>query len=97
MPDSDTVAEQSAADEAYEWAVRGLYAALIVANLLVAWEAWKDTPSGLEVRARVRARWVRLRSCSGCEARKAWLRDRAHMLWEATEIVEEAASGNGVG
>jgi len=88
----------TAADEAYEWAVRALYSALIVANLLVAWEAWKDTPSGLEVRGRVKARLARLRACAGCEARKEWLRDRAHMLWQAGEIVEEAASGrDGVG
>jgi hypothetical protein len=87
MPDTD---EQTTADEAYEWAVRALYAALIVANLLVAWEAWKDTPSGLEARAKIRARLARLRACAGCEARKQWLHDRAHMLWQATEIVEEA-------
>lgn len=80
-------------DRAYEWTVRVLYAALIAGNLLIAWDAWKDTPSGIELRAKVRARVTRVKDCADCRRRKAWLRDRAHMLWQATEIVEDAKEG----
>jgi hypothetical protein len=84
--------QESPAADAYEWGIRLLYGALILGNLLIVWDAWKDSPSGIEWRAKARARAGRLRDCPGCQRRKAWIRDRAHMLWQAEEIIEEARS-----
>lgn len=85
--------QESTADQAYEWFIRGLYAALILGNLLLIWDSYKDSPSGIELRARVGARWNQLKDCEGCARRREWFRKQAaHVLWDATEIVEEAAA-----
>lgn len=81
-------------DELYERTMRLLYFVLIVGNLVLVYEAWKNTASGIEWRARATAQLDRLRTraggCAPCARRKQWLRDRAHMLFEATTIVEQA-------
>ena len=88
MSDSETFTQ---ADRAYEWTVRALYAALIVGNLVLFWDSYKGTASGMELRSRVRARWDRLQDCEGCARRKDWInRQVGRVLWEATEVVEQA-------
>ncbi len=78
------------ADRVYEWTVRALYAALILGNLALAWEAWKDTPGGLAFRERAAAAAQLLRHCADCQRRSDWIRDRAHMLWQAEDVVRGA-------
>ena len=85
--------ETGTADRAYEWTIRLLYAGLILGNALLVYDAWKESPSGIEWRARIRARVEKLRNCEGCARRREWLRKQtAHVLWEATEVVERAAA-----
>lgn len=92
MPDTEPV--ESDADRAYEWTVRALYAALILGNLALIWESYKNTPSGIELRAKAAAWRQRVQNCEGCARRKKWLRAQTgRVIWEATEIVEEAQRG----
>lgn len=87
------IADTGAADQAYEWTMRILYGVLIVGNVLIAFESWKDTPNGQAFRARV-SRWVagvraRANNCEGCAKRKAWLQaQRGRMMWDAVNTVE---------
>lgn len=83
--------DPTGADRAYEWTMRLLYAALITAELALIWKAWSTTASGLEWQAKIKHRLAHVKDCQPCAKRRAWLRDRARMLWQATEIVEEAA------
>lgn len=85
--------EETAADTVYTWTVRLLYIGLIAGNLILIYDSWKDTPSGIEWRARVANRWLRIRDCQGCARRREWVnRQVGHVLWQATEIVEQAAA-----
>lgn len=93
MPDP---LEETVADRAYTWTVRLLYAGLIAGNLILIYDSWKDTPSGIEWRAKLRGLWTRARDCEGCARRREWInRQVGHVLWQATEIVEEAHAASG--
>lgn len=79
----------AAADQVYEWGVRLLYAALIVGNLALLWDAWKDTASGMEMRARWNTRMERVKNCEGCARRREWInRNVGRALWDAQQTVE---------
>ena len=81
--------DDSRADEAYEWGVRVLYTALIFGNLLLIWDAWKDTAAGIEFRAKLTARARRVRDCEGCSRRRdALRRATGRVLWDAQQTVE---------
>lgn len=82
----------SRADSVYRWTVRWLYVVLIGGELVYLWSVWKDTPAGVELRAKVAARAKKLKECEPCAKRRQFLKDRAHMLWQAHEAVEEAAA-----
>lgn len=80
-------------DRASRWVTRALYAGLIGANLLLAFDAWAETASGKATLAKVRAAWGRLKAraegCEGCARRRAALnRLTGHMLWDAHRAVE---------
>lgn len=81
--------DDSKADQAYEWGVRVLYAALIAGNLLLIWDAWKDTAAGIEFRAKMAARAERVRNCEGCARRREALRRATgRMMWDAAQTIE---------
>jgi hypothetical protein len=97
MPEVDPIdgPGESRADFAYQWTVRAIYAALIGAELAYLYSMWKDTPAGIEARAKLRARWAKLKDCEPCARRRQFLRDRGRMMWEAIETVEAAAAPEG--
>jgi hypothetical protein len=73
--------------------VSGLYAAVIGANLYLAFDWWRETPSG----AATMERWqqkadalkIRAQECEGCAKRKAVLKGAINrMHWDAERIVE---------
>lgn len=81
--------EDSRADRGYEWGVRLLYVALVAGNLLLLWDQLKDSPTGVEVRARWKARWAQVQDCEGCARRREWIhRQVGRVLWDATQTVE---------
>lgn len=81
---------------AFSWLVRGLYTSLIVAELYLLFDWWKDTPEGEALVERCRARLAALKSkaenCEGCARRRAKLYNRLHWetLADAEEIVQTA-------
>lgn len=80
------------ADEAYKWLIRALYVGLVAGNLLWLYSEWSNTADGLALRGRVKAWLDKAKNCEGCARRKeAIRRATGHMLWEAQEIVEQAA------
>jgi hypothetical protein len=86
------VQEQVIVDEEapspYRWVVRGIYAALIGANLWIAFDWWRDTEGGRAMLDRAKALAA---ECEGCAQRKALLRRAtARMHRQAQEIVEGA-------
>jgi hypothetical protein len=101
MSESDDIDEaiegagETRADFAYRWTIRAIYAALIGAELGYLWSMWKNTPAGIETRAKARAQWVKIRDCEACARRRAFLKSRGRMMWEAIETVEGATTGDG--
>ena len=73
--------------------VGGLYAAVVGANLYLAWDWWQKTPDGAATierwRAKIETMKVKAQECEGCAKRKAALRGAMNrMHWQAERIVE---------
>lgn len=80
---------ESRAEQAYTWTVRIVYLALVVGNLALIYDTWKDSPAGIEWTARFRRRWQQLQDCEGCARRREMLRRaRGRMMWDAVQTVE---------
>jgi hypothetical protein len=66
--------------------IRLLLLGLIVADALVVYDAWRDTPAGQAFLARAQAK---IKGCGGCARRRARLRQMVNrMHWDAERIVE---------
>ena len=96
MPDVHDSEPEVDEGRAYRWVVGTMYSALIVANLWIMFDWWRDTPQGSAViercRARLEAAKAKAENCEGCARRKAWLAKQTNrMHWQAEEIVAEAA------
>ena len=70
-----------------------MYSALLVANLWIMFDWWRDTPQGEAViakcQARLEAARVKAQECEGCARRKAKLQAAMNrMHWDAERIVQ---------
>jgi hypothetical protein len=83
------VDDDAAAEAAYRWTVRALYLGAIALNVWVLYEQVKGTPELAAARARVVARFERAKRTAG--ARRHFARHANRVIYEATEIVEDAA------
>lgn len=86
---------EGAPELVYRWTIRLMYLALIGANLYVLYDANRDSPPLVELRAKIGAKLAAWRKaaeeCEGCAKRKAALAAAANrVIYEATEIVEGA-------
>jgi hypothetical protein len=75
------------------WIVRLLYGGLIVANLYLVFDWWRDTDQGRSLMERFEAKLTAARAkaaeCEGCARRKAKLAAAMNrMHWQAERIVE---------
>lgn len=75
------------------YVVRGIYCALIAANLYLVFDWWRDTPQGEAMIERCQARIaeakLKAQECEGCARRKARLQAAMNrMHWQAERIVE---------
>lgn len=91
MPDSNDPAEVDS--PARRWVVGGIYAALIAANIWIAFDWWRDTDQGRSVLerldARITAAKLKAQECEGCARRKASLKAAVNrMHFQAIQIVE---------
>jgi hypothetical protein len=81
--------EQEEASEAlYRWTVRGLYALALALNTVLIWHQVKDSPELEPIRRMVdsRAKLIKARF----EEREHFRRNVNRVIYEATEVVEEA-------
>lgn len=70
------------------WVTGAIWTLVIGGNLILAWDAWRDTEAGLAFRARMRDRFAKLKDCEPCARRRAFLKAKGRMLWDATRAVE---------
>ena len=70
---------------------RGLILAILVLDVVLLWNAIKGDPEVMIAKAKVRRLWKQLRTPS--EFREAERRAVGRVLWEATQVVEEADRG----
>jgi hypothetical protein len=93
VPDVHDPLEEGVTDRVWIWTVRGLYTALIAANLWLAWDWWAQSDSGKATidrwAQRIGEAKVKLQECEGCAQRKARVQAAINrMHWQASQIVE---------
>lgn len=86
-PDTD------GAERALDYTIKILYAVLIAASVVEAYDAVKQSTWMIETRGRIHNYFARVKAraenCEGCAKRKAWLAQQAgRMHWDAVNTLE---------
>ena len=88
VPDEQVTSDEADAEVLYRWTIRALYVLAIGLNLYMLVDQMKDTPEVAVARARVQG-WV-ARRLAPLKATQAFRRHANAVIYEATEIVENA-------
>jgi len=79
-------------EQVYRWTVRGLYLMALAANVLLIWSQIKDTPEVTGFRSKMRN--VKDEALRPLKERERFRRHANQVIFEATEVVEEARGNN---
>ena len=79
-------------ERVYRWTSRGLYLMALAANVLLIWSQIKDTPEVTGFRAKMRN--VKDEALRPLKERERFRRHANQVIFEATEVVEEARENN---
>ena len=89
---TENLQNNTPADTVYKWTVRGIYTAVLLLNFWYVSESYKGTPQGEQITGKIEK--LKARIIRPWNERKRFRRQANETIFEAWQVVDEAAKGN---